>query len=93
MNKRITPTKLKTVQILVSGIAVILGLIYLNTEWIPLSTLLPVFAVLFTALPILQIIDIKQQGLKGILPLLPPLCYLLLAMAVIAATIIYFVRY
>ena len=93
MNKRITQTKLKTVQILVSGIAVILGLIYLNTEWIPLSVLLPVFAVLFTALPILQIIDVKKQGTKGILPLLPPLCYLLLAMAVIAATVIYFVRY
>ncbi len=93
MNNQTNHTKLKTVQIVISGAAVILGLIYLNTAWIPLSVLLPIYAVLFTALPVLQIIDAKKQGSKGVIAILPALCYLLLAAAVVAATVIYFVKY
>lgn len=85
--------KLKIAEIVICLIAVILGLIYLNTTWIPLGVLLPVYAVLFAAIPVLRLIDARNSGNRGLIGILPALCYLLLALVVIAAAVVYFVKY
>ena len=71
----------------------VLGLIYLNTDLIPTSVLLPIYAVFFTALPILRIIEARKNGAKGWISVLPAIFYLLIAFVVIAATVVYFVKY
>ena len=84
---------MKLAELVICMVAVILGLIYLNTDWIPLSVLLPVYAVFFTAVPVLRLIDMKRNGGKGIALLFPAICYLLLSVVVIAAAVVYFVIY
>lgn len=80
-------------ELVICVIAVALGIIYLNTELVSLSFLLPLYAVLFTALPVLRLIEAKRSGNTKLMAILPSLCYLLLAVVVIAATIVYFVKY
>jgi len=86
-------TGLKVAELVICLFAVVLGLVYLNTEWIPLAVLLPIYAAFFTAIPILRLTEAKQRGMKGLVPYLPALCSLLLAAAVIAACVVYFVKY
>lgn len=73
-------------------VAVVLGVIYLNTDWISLDFLLPVYAVFFAALPILRLIEARAKGNTGWVAALPAVCYLLLALVVIAATVVYFAQ-
>ncbi len=80
-------------ELLICGFAMVLGLIYLNTTWIPLGVLMPVYAVFFTALPVLRIFEAKSRENVGFLTLLPAVCYLLLSLVVIGATVLYFVKF
>ncbi len=73
--------------------AVLLGIVYLNTTWLPLGVLLPIYAVFFTALPVLRLLEARKNGSTGVLALLPAVCYLLLSFVVIGATVLYFVKY
>ena len=93
MNNPSNPTKFKLAELVISVIALILGLVYLNTDWISTSVLLPIYAVFFTALPVLRLIEARKNGAKGLIAVLPSLFYLLIALVVIAATVIYFVKY
>ena len=93
MNNPSNPTKFKLAELVISVIALILGLVYLNTDWISTSVLLPIYAVFFTALPVLRLIEARKNGAKGLIAVLPSLFYLLIALVVIAATVIYFVQY
>jgi hypothetical protein len=85
--------KFKIAEIVIGLTAVILGLLYLNTDWISMGVLCPIYAVLFAAIPVLRLIEAKKNGSKGFLVFLPTLCYLLIAFVVIAAAVIYFVKY
>lgn len=85
--------KFRAAELIICLIAVILGIIYLNTELISLDVLLPVYAVFFTALPVLRLMEARWSGNTKFVAVLPALCYLFLALVVIAATIIYFVKY
>ena len=93
MNNPSNPTKFKLAELVISVIALILGLVYLNTDWISTSVLLPIYAVFFTALPGLRLIEARKNGAKGLIAVLPSLFYLIIALVVIAATVIYFVKY
>lgn len=93
MNNQFGNMKFKMAELVICVIAFVLGLVYLNTDWISISVLLPIYAVFFTAIPVLRLIDARQRGQKGIIAVLPALCFLLLAGAVIVATIVYFVKY
>ena len=85
--------RFRLAELVICLIAVILGVIYLKTEWISLDFLLPVYAVFFTALPVLRIAEAKAVGNMNFIAILPALCYLLLALVVIIATVTYFVVY
>ncbi len=93
MNNPSNPTKFKLAELVISVFALILGLVYLNTDWIPTAVLLPIYAVFFTALPVLRLIEARKNGAKGLIAVLPSLFYLIIALVVIAATVIYFVKY
>ena len=83
-------TLLKIVELAVGAIAVILGLLYLNTSLIPLGALLPAYSVCFAAIPILRAADAKKTG-GGFIAYLPAMCWGFLAVCVIGVTIAYFV--
>lgn len=93
MNNPSNPTKFKLAELVISVFALILGLVYLNTDWIPTAVLLPIYAVFFTVLPILRLVEARKNGAKGLIAVLPSLFYLIIALVVIAATVIYFVKY
>jgi len=83
-------TKMKIIEIIACLVAVILGLLYLNTSLIPLGVLLVVYCAFFSAIPILRGIDAKKSG-GGFVAFLPAMCWGVLAVCLIAVTIAYFV--
>lgn len=93
MNSQWENMKLKIAEIVICLVAVLLGLLYLNTDWIHLGVLLPLYAVFFTAIPVLRIVDVRQSGRKGLIAILPAIFYLLIALVVIVAAVTYFVAY
>ncbi len=74
------------------ALAIILGVLYLYTDLIPLSVLLPVFSVIFTVIPVMRLIRNKKEGLTGFGSLLSVIGWLIMAVAVLVATVYYFVR-
>ncbi len=93
MNKQGQGSIFRLAELVICAAAVILGLIYLNTTLIPLGVLLPVYAVCFTALPVLRLLEAKRNGNTSFMAILPAVCYLLLSLVVIGATVLYFVKY
>ena len=85
-------TKYKIAELILCAAAVILGLLYLytNPKLIPLSVLLPVYAVVFCAIVPLRWLDLKASGLKGGFAVFTTAVWALLALAVVAATAVYF---
>ena len=87
-------TKYKIAELILCAAAVILGLLYLytNPKLIPLSVLLPVYAGVFCAIVPLRWLDLKASGLKGGFAVFTTAVWALLALAVVAATVVYFRR-
>ena len=85
-------TKYKIAELILCGAAVILGLLYLytNPKLIPLSVLLPVYAAVFCAIVPLRWMDLKASGIKGGFAVFTTAVWALLALAVVAATVVYF---
>ena len=85
-------TKYKIAELILCGAAVILGLLYLytNPKLIPLSVLLPVYAAVFCAIVPLRWLDLKASGIKGGFAVFTTAVWTLLALAVVAATAVYF---
>ena len=83
-------SKFKIVELSLCALAVVFGLVYMYTDIVPLEVLLPVFCAFFTTVPILRYIDAKKSG-GGFVALIPAMCWGLLAVCVIAATVLYFV--
>ncbi|MBO7404383.1 MAG: hypothetical protein J6V24_05420 [Clostridia bacterium] len=86
-------TKYKIAELCVCGAAVILGLIYLYLKWIPLSVLLPLYAVLFCAIVPLRWKDAKATGAAGGFAVLSTVIWAVMALLVVAATAVYFIWY
>ena len=87
-------TKYKIAELILCAAAVILGLLYLytNPKLIPLSVLLPVYAAVLCAIVPLHWLDLKASGLKGGFAVFTTAVWALLALAVVAATVVYFRR-
>lgn len=83
-------TKYRAAEMAVCGICVILGILYLYVRVLSLSVLLPVYAVCFCAIPVLQFLDIKASGRKGFVNYLPPIFWGVISIAVIVAAVVYF---
>ena len=72
------------------AIAILLGLLYLNTTWIPLSVLLPAYIVIFSLIPILRLFDAKKKQTKGLAAWIPVIGWFLMDAIVIVAACAYF---
>jgi len=85
-------TKYRAAELIVCGVAVILGLLYLYAEIVTLAFLLPVYCAAFAAITVLRYFDAKAVGGHGFAVMLPVFCWGLLTAAVIAATAAYFMQ-
>ncbi len=85
-------TKYRAIEMGVCGICVVLGLLYLYAHILTLSVLLPIYAVCFCAIPVLQYFNIRTSGRRGFASYLPVLFWSLMSIAVLAAAIAYFVK-
>ncbi|MBE6723862.1 MAG: host attachment protein [Ruminococcaceae bacterium] len=87
-------TKYKVIELILCAAAVILGLLYLYTDpkLIPLSVLLPVYSAVFCAIVPLRWKDLRATGLGGGFAVFTTAVWGFLALAVIAATAVYFIR-
>ncbi|MBQ8332209.1 MAG: hypothetical protein IJX93_00340 [Clostridia bacterium] len=83
-------TKYRAVELAVCGIAVILGLLYLNTDMVSLGVLLPFYCFCFAVIPVLRWLEGKQLGTKGAIHWITIACWGLLAVAMLAVTVGYF---
>ena len=70
---------------------VILGILYLYAKVLTLSVVLPVYAVCFCVIPVLQFLDIKSSGRTGFVNYLSPIFWGIISIAVIVATVVYYV--
>ncbi len=84
-------TKYRAVELAVCGVCVILGMLYLYADVLSLSVLLPVYAACFCLIPVLQYLDVKASGKTGFVNYLPPIFWGIVSVAVIVATVAYFV--
>ncbi len=84
-------TKYRAVEMAVCGVCVILGILYLYAKVLSLSVLMPVYAVCFCVIPVLQYLDVKASGRTGFVNYLPAIFWGILSVAVLVATVIYFV--
>lgn len=85
-------TKYRAVEMAVCGVCVILGILYLYAHVLSLSVLMPVYAVCFCAIPILQYMDIKASGRRGIINYIPAIFWGIMSITVVVATAVYFVK-
>ena len=83
-------TKYRAVELAVCGVCVILGILYLYANVLTLSVLMPVYAVCFCAIPVLQYMDVKASGKTGFVNYLPAIFWGILAIAVAVAAVVYF---
>jgi len=83
-------TKYRAAELTVCGICVILGILYLYAKVLTLSALLPIYAVCFCAIPVLQFLDVRASGRTGFVNYLPPIFWGIISIAVIVAAVVYF---
>lgn len=84
-------TKYRAAELAVCGICVILGILYLYAKVLTLSVVLPVYAVCFCVIPVLQFLDIKSSGRTGFVNYLSPIFWGIISIAVIVAAVVYYV--
>lgn len=84
-------TKFRAAELAVCGVCVILGILYLYAKVLTLSVVLPIYAVCFCVIPILQFLDVKASGRTGFVNYLPPIFWGIISIAVIVATVVYYV--
>ena len=89
----VTPfTRFKAMELIICGIAVILGLLYLYADFLSLSVLLPLYCAAFAAITVLRWLDARAAGSHGFAALLPTVCWGILTIAVIVAACAYFLQ-
>ena len=86
-------TKYRAAELILCGIAVILGLLYLYADaLIPLGVLLPLYCVGFFGITVLRYLDAKATGSRGVFTALVIACWAALGIAMVIATVVYFTR-
>lgn len=86
-------TKYRAAELILCGIAVILGLLYLYADaLIPLGVLLPVYCADFFGITVLRYLDAKETGSRGLFTALVVACWAALGIAMVIATVVYFTR-
>jgi len=83
-------TKYRAAELAVCALAVVLGLLYLNTELVSLAVLLPFYCLCFLLIPVLRVLEGRALGIKGTLHWITVACWGLLGAAMIAVTVGYF---
>ena len=88
-------TRYKVAELILCLLAVILGLLYLYTDpkIVPLDVLMPAYAAIFWIIIPLRLKDAKVLGTKGAARFLSVVVWVILALAVTAATAVYFIWY
>ena len=83
-------TKFRGVEMVLCVAAVVMGLLYLYTETVTLSLLLPCYSVGMAVITVLRYLDVKKSGGKGVLANIPVVFSGLLTVLVIFVTALYF---
>ncbi|MBQ3637469.1 MAG: hypothetical protein II953_03830 [Clostridia bacterium] len=88
-------TRYKVAELILCLLAVILGLLYLYTDpkIVPLDVLMPAYAAIFWIIIPLRLKDAKVLGTKGAARFFSVVVWVILALAVTAATAVYFIWY
>ena len=88
-------TRYKVAELILCLLAVILGLLYLYTDpkIVPLDVLMPAYAAIFWIIIPLRLKDAKVLGTKGAARFFAVVVWVILALAVTAATAVYFIWY
>lgn len=88
-------TRYKVAELILCLLAVILGLLYLYTDpkIVPLDVLMPAYAAIFWIIIPLRLKDAKALGTKGAARFFSVVVWVILALAVTAATAVYFIWY
>ena len=88
-------TRYKVAELILCLLAVILGLLYLYTDpkIVPLDVLMPAYTAIFWIIIPLRLKDAKVLGTKGAARFLSVVVWVILALAVTAATAVYFIWY
>lgn len=86
-------TKYRAAELILCGIAVILGLLYLYADaLIPLGVLLPLYCAGFFGITVLRYFDARETGSRGVFTALVIACWAALGIAMVIATVVYFTR-
>lgn len=83
-------TKYRGIELVLCAAAVVLGLLYLNTDLVTLAFLLPFYCVCFLAIPVLRYLEGRALGIKGAIHWITLACWGVLAAAMLAVTAGYF---
>lgn len=84
-------TRYRAIEMGVCAVCIVLGVLYLYAGVLPLSVLMPCYAVGFCSIPILQYADLRAAGKRGIVNYIPVIFWGVISAIVIIATIYYFV--
>ena len=86
-------TRYRAAELILCGAAVILGLLYLYADGlVPLGVLLPLYCAGFFGISLLRLLDAKATGDRRMFTLITALCWAALGVAMVIATVVYFVR-
>lgn len=85
-------SKYKTAELILCGVCVIAGVLYIYAKIIPLAVILPFFAVSFTALSIFAFMNLQKNRDGRFASYISVICRALLSLLIIAANVIYFLK-
>ena len=85
-------SKYKTAELILCGVCVIVGVLYIYAKIIPLAVILPFFAASFTLLSIFAFMNLRKNRDRNFASYIPAICRALLSLLIIAATVIYFLK-
>lgn len=85
-------SKYKTAELILCGVCVIVGVLYIYAKIVPLAVILPFFAASFTLLSIFAFMNLRKNRDRNFASYIPAICRALLSLLIIAATVIYFLK-
>ncbi len=85
------PGKYQIAELVICLVAVVLGILYLKWRLVPLSILLPLYTAGFAGITALRFCDLRAKGEKRFVAHIPAIGWIILTIAVLLATALYFV--
>ena len=85
-------SKYKTAELILCGVCVIVGVLYIYAKIIPLAVILPFFAASFTVLSIFAVMNLRKSRDRNFASYISVICRALLSLLIIAANVIYFLK-